>query len=202
MTCPIRIMCVRLKGNFALRHKCGLVLLRSRRNPLVRENRVRSKARAAKRMSNASEVIKHALQVAKGVISSDGHVSFVWPADDDAWSTSECSQLEDGFRLFRSYFRGPMEGKESSMRHRWAVSTTSLRILQLFGQHDIEDSIPEGSIPGEKPKARTPGSTFGFTANFANLVIESYLPERFYATSHPCCLLMPLSLATSPGPKP
>ena len=64
-----------------------------------------SKARAARRKSKASEVTKHALRVAKNVISSGGHVSFVWPGDDDVWNTSEWSQFEDGFHLFRSYFR-------------------------------------------------------------------------------------------------
>ena len=76
--------------------------------------------------------------------------------------------------MFRSYFRGPLEGKEAPIRHRWAVSTTSLRILQLFGQHDVE-----GGISGEA-KGPNPGSTFECTANFANLVIESYFPEKFY----------------------
>ena len=133
-----------------------------------------SKARAAKRKSKASEVTKHALRVAKNVISSGGHVSFAWPADDDAWSASEWSQFEDGFHSFRLYFRGPLEGKEAPIRHRWAVSTASLRMLQLFGQHDLE-----GGIPGEA-KGPNPGSTFECTANFANLVIESYFPEKFY----------------------
>ena len=124
-----------------------------------------SKARAAKCKSKASEVIKHALRVAKNVISSGGHVSFVWPADDDAWSTSEWSQFEDGFHLFRSYFRGPLEGKEAPIRHRWAVSTTSLRILQLFGQHDLE-----GGISGEA-KGPNPGSSFECTANLTSLIL-------------------------------
>ena len=31
-----------------------------------------------------------------------------------------------------------------------------------------------------KPKGPNPGSTFECTANFANLVIESYFPEKFY----------------------
>eukprot|EP00439_Symbiodinium_sp_Y106_P013316 s2178_g1.t3 len=47
-------------------------------------------------------------------------------------------------------------------------------MLQLFGQHDLE-----GGIPGEA-KGPNPGSTFECTANFANLVIESYFPEKFY----------------------
>ena len=131
-----------------------------------------SKARAAKRKSKASEVTKHALRVAKNVISSGGHVSFVWPADDDVWNTSEWSQFEDGFHLFRSYFRGPLEGKEAPIRHRWAVSTTSLRILQLFGQRDLE-----GGIPGEA-KGPNPGSTFECAASLGYTV-----------TSRPCCLL-------------
>ena len=108
-------------------------------------------------------------------------MSFVWPANDEVWNTSEWNQFEGGFHLFRSCFRGPLRDKGHSGLQRWAVSTTSLRILQLFGQHDLECDR-QAEVEDQHI-----GSAFECTANFANLVIESYFPEKFYRSVPAMC---------------
>ena len=144
------------------------------------------KARSNRRKSKASEVIRHALHVAAKVLSDGGHVSFVRPVNDEVWHTSEWNQFEGGFHLFRSYFRGPLRdtGTGHSGLQRWAVSTTSLRILQLFGQHDLECDM---QAEAEDQHIGSAFESFECTANFANLGIESYFPEKFYRSVPAMC---------------
>ena len=92
---PIRIMCFRLKVNFVPLHMFGLVSVRFPGSPPLRVNRV---LKAKPEAPSGNPVIRHALHVAQKVLSSGGHVSFVWPANDEAWNTSERSQFE-GFPI-------------------------------------------------------------------------------------------------------
>ena len=68
-----------------------------------------------------------------------------------------------------------MRGQHNPIKKPWCVSTSSLRVLQLFGQRQCDGTYVHEPAEGSKTRA-----TGYYTKEFAHLVIEAFFPQRFY----------------------
>ena len=142
-------------------------------------------ARLKKRQQHTRVMLGLALQVASHMIEQGGHVSFQWPATNKLWQEPSWLEFEEKFNLRRVYFHGcslGVRGKEKPVKEHWAISTTSLRVLQLYGQHQCS-----GDHEHETADRSVTSSTGLNTPQCANLLIEALLPQLFYRSVPAMC---------------
>ena len=68
-------------------------------------------------------------------------------------------------------------GLKDPIKKPWRVSTTSLRVLQLFGQRHCDKSHSHEPAEGSKTKA-----TGHYNNQFAQLAVEALFPWRYYGS--------------------
>ena len=142
-------------------------------------------AKLKKRQQHTRVMLGLALQVAAHILEQGGHVSFEWPANNELWQEPLWLEFEERFNLRRVYFHGcslGVKGKEKLIKKPWAISTTSLRVLQLFGQHQCSRNHEHEQAEGSVTK-----STGHYTPQFANTVIEALFPQQFYRSVPAMC---------------
>ena len=141
------------------------------------------KARLEKRRARIRKMLRLAIKLAEEKLQSGSHVTFEWPKGCLLWQDPDFLQFEKRAGLKRVTFHGcalGLRGSEHPIKKPWCVSTSSLRVLQLFGQKQCDGKHVHEPAEGSKTKA-----TGHYTHQFAQLVIEALCPERYYR-SVPC----------------
>ena len=131
-----------------------------------------------KRQTRIRRMIRLAIDLAEEKLREGSHVSAEWPRDSLLWQDPDWLAFEQRANLRRVHFHGcalGVRGPQSPIKKPWCVSTTSLRVLQLFGQRQCDGTHVHEPAEGSKTRA-----TGHYTKEFAHLVIEAFFPQRFY----------------------
>ena len=136
----------------------------------------------ADHQAGTRRMISHALRIADRVIALQGRVSIEWPAGAGTWHLPEVVEFLARRGTRKVLCHGcafGLNGKEHLLKKPWVIASNDSRVLTHFGSmtcaggHQHEPA--EGSLT--KPTGHCP-------ASFADLVIESLYPQKFYK-NHP-----------------
>ena len=133
-----------------------------------------------KRRAKIRKMLKLATAVAEEKIAQGCSVTFEWPKDLESllWQDPVFLAFEKKMNMKRVTFHGcalGLMGLKDPIKKPWCVSTTSLRVLQLFGQRQCDKSHSHEPAEGSKTKA-----TGHYNNQFAQLVVEALFPWRYY----------------------
>ena len=131
-----------------------------------------------KRRAKIRKMMKLATAVAEEKIAQGCSVTFEWPKESLLWQDPVFLAFEKKMNMRRVTFHGcalGLMGLKDPIKKPWCVSTTSLRMLQLFGQRQCDKSHSHEPAEGSKTKA-----TGHYNNQFAQLVVEALFPWRYY----------------------
>ena len=131
-----------------------------------------------KRQAKIRKMLKLATSVAAEKIGQGCSVTFEGPKESLLWQDPVFLALEKRMNMKRVTFHGwalGLMGLKDPIKKPWCVSTTSLRVLQLFGQRQCDKS--HSHEPGEGSKTKATGH---YNKQFAPLVVEALFPWRYY----------------------
>ena len=114
-------------------------------------------------------MLRLAISLAEEKLSEGCHVSIVCLQGGWIWDEPDWVAFEKRGNLRQVSYQG------CSPETPLCTSTSSLRVLQLFGQHQHDESctqgIPQGSGAGDPSQV---------TTQVAQLLLEALFPERYY----------------------
>ena len=102
-------------------------------------------------------------------LSEGCHLAVDCPQGGWLWNEPEWISFETRANLKRVALHEQSSGKSL------CISTTSLRTLQLFGQHQFSESDPQ-SVSREGSVC----SVSDYSTQAAQLIVEAFFPEHFY----------------------
>ena len=135
----------------------------------VHQHRASKKVQLQKGQAKARQMLKLAISLAEEKLSEGCHLAVDCPQGGWLWNEPEWISFETRANLKRVALHEQSSGKSL------CISTTSLRTLQLFGQHQFSESDPqnvsrEGSVC----------SVSDYSTQAAQLIVEAFFPEHFY----------------------
>ena len=108
-----------------------------------------------------------------------GRIGFELPAENQLWNNPHLLDFEKRACLRRVYFHGcalNLKGKQGKfLKKPWCVSTSDLRLIQFFSQHQCDKTHEH-----EESFGKTAAKPAFYTPEFANTIIEAWYPKQWY----------------------
>ena len=141
----------------------------AQQHPKVHQHRASKKVQLRKGQAKARQMLKLAISLAEEKLSEGCHIAVDCPQGGWLWDEPEWISFETRANLKRVALHEQSSGKSL------CISTTSLRTLQLFGQHQFSESDPQ-SVSREGSVC----SVSDYSTQAAQLIVEAFFPEHFY----------------------
>ena len=132
----------------------------------------------AERQASTRRMLSHALQIADHVVALHGRVSIEWPQNAGTWQLPEVIAFLERHNMQKVVCHGcsfGLRGKQHPLKKPWIIASNDSRVLTHFAKRTCTGDHLHESIEGSltKPSGHYP-------ASFADLVIESLYPQKYF----------------------
>ena len=137
------------------------------------------KQKLNERRAESETLLQYAIQFLEKALESGGRIGFELPAENQLWNNPYLLDFEKRACLRRVYFHGcalNLKGKQGKfLKKPWCVSTSDLRLIQFFSQHQCDKTHEH-----EESLGKNAAKSAFYTPEFANTIFEAWYPKQWY----------------------